>query len=129
SFEGDTGPYVLYTIVRIKSILAKYKELGNEISKDMVILPASGTNEQALMLELAKFNEMIYTAYEEIAPHRICQYIYDLANSFNSFYHDTKIISEEDDKKRSSWIALIILVQEVLTTCIDLLGIEAPERM
>jgi arginyl-tRNA synthetase len=128
SFEGDTGPYVLYTIVRIKSILAKYKELfGENTAKD--ILPATSANEQALMLELTKFNEMIYAAYQEIAPHRICAYIYDLANAFNSFYHDTKIITEEDKKKQSSWIALITLVQEILLTCIDLLGFEAPERM
>ncbi|MDF2907086.1 MAG: argS [Herbinix sp.] len=128
SFEGDTGPYILYTIVRIKSILAKYKELIGE-NKATDILPATSANEQSLMLELTKFNEMIYDAYREIAPHRICAYIYDLANAFNSFYHDTKIISEEDKTKQSSWIALITLVQEILMTCIDLLGFEAPERM
>jgi arginyl-tRNA synthetase len=128
SFEGDTGPYVLYTIVRIKSILAKYKELsGENVATD--ILPATTANEKALMLEITKFNEMIYAAYQEIAPHRICAYIYDLANSFNTFYHDTKIISEEDKTKQSSWIALITLVQDILLTCIDLLGFEAPERM
>lgn len=128
SFEGDTGPYILYTIVRIKSILAKYKELNGE-NKATDILPASSSNEQTLMLELSKFNEMIFSAYQEIAPHRICAYIYDLANAFNTFYHDTKIISEEDKRKQSSWIALITLVQELLLTCIDLLGFEAPERM
>jgi arginyl-tRNA synthetase len=128
SFEGDTGPYILYTIVRIKSILAKYKEINGE-NLPTQILSAGSANEQALMLELTKFNEMIYTAYQEVAPHRICAYIYDLANAFNTFYHDTKIISEEDKQKQSSWIALITLVQEILLTCIDLLGFEAPERM
>lgn len=128
SFEGDTGPYILYTIVRIKSILAKYQEIKKE-AVPSVILPAYSEGEKALALELAKFNEMIYTAAEEIAPHRICAYIYDLANAFNSFYHDTKIITEEDEKKQASWIALITLVQEILVTCIDLLGFEAPERM
>ncbi|HHV09106.1 MAG TPA: arginine--tRNA ligase [Clostridiales bacterium] len=128
SFEGDTGPYILYTIVRIKSILAKYKELNP--SFDMAaIIPAASQAEQALMLEVTKFNEMLRTAYEEIAPHRICAFIYDLANAFNSFYHDTKIITEEDKVKQASWIALITLVQELLLQCIDLLGFEAPERM
>ncbi len=128
SFEGDTGPYILYTIVRIKSILAKYVELnGDNAATD--ILPSVTASEQALMLELTKYNEMIYSAYQEMAPHRICSYIYDLANAFNTFYHDTKIISEEDKKKQSSWIALITLVQDILLTCIDLLGFEAPERM
>jgi arginyl-tRNA synthetase len=129
SFEGDTGPYILYTIVRIKSILSKFAELKKDAAADQVILPSEVPTEQALMLELTKFSEMIYTAYEEIAPHRICAYIYDLANAFNSFYHDTKIITEEDSAKQSSWITLITLVQDILLTCIGLLGFEAPERM
>lgn len=129
SFEGDTGPYVLYTIVRIKSILAKYMELNQQTAVDSVIIPASSPAEEALMLELTKFSEMIHTAYEEIAPHRICAFIYDLANAFNSFYHETKIITEEDKVKQASWIELITLVQEVLDTCIRLLGFSAPERM
>lgn len=129
SFEGDTGPYILYTIVRIKSILTKYSEVKKAAADNSVIRPAASSNEQALMLELSKFNEMIQAAYEETAPHRICAYIYDLANAFNSFYHDTKIITEEDAGKQSSWIALITLVQDILLTCTGLLGFEAPERM
>ncbi len=128
SFEGDTGPYILYTIVRIKSILAKYAEL-NKGNGANTILSATTSSEQALMLELTKFNEMIHAAYTDIAPHRICSYIYDLANEFNSFYHNTKIITEEDAAKQASWIALITLVQDILLTCINLLGFEAPERM
>ncbi|MBP1756456.1 MAG: arginine--tRNA ligase, partial [Firmicutes bacterium] len=120
--------YILYTIVRIKSILNKFNELGNSTIEDE-LLPATSASEQTLMLELTKFNEMIYTAYQEMAPHRICAYIYDLANAFNTFYHNTKIITEEDKSKQSSWIVLITLVQDVLLTCIDLLGFEAPERM
>jgi arginyl-tRNA synthetase len=129
SFEGDTGPYILYTIVRIKSILAKFKELGKEVKTGPVIKPASNPSETALMLELSKFGDMVQLAYEETAPHRICQYIYDLANAFSGFYHDTKIITEEDEEKQASWIALITLVQNVLQTGIELLGIEAPDRM
>lgn len=129
SFEGNTGPYILYTIVRIKSILAKYEEIGKKLPDNPVILPASSTYEQGLMLELTKFNEVIQSAYKEMAPNRICQFIYDLANAFNGFYHDTKIIAEEDDKQQASWIALITLVLDVLLTCIDLIGMEAPERM
>jgi len=129
SFEGNTGPYILYTIVRIKSILAKYAEMGKKLPDNPVILPAVSNYEQELMLELTKFNEMIQFAYKEMAPNRICQFIYDLANAFNGFYHDTKIIAEEDEKQQASWIALITLVLEVLLTCIDLIGMEAPERM
>lgn len=129
SFEGNTGPYILYTIVRIKSILAKYAEIGKKLPDNPVILPAVSTYEQELMLELTKFNEMLQSAYEEMAPNRICQFIYDLANAFNGFYHDTKIIAEEDEKQQASWIALITLVLDVLLTCIDLIGMVAPERM
>lgn len=129
SFEGDTGPYILYTIVRIKSILAKYAELYQESKKVSEIKPAGSEQEQALMLELCKFNEVMRSAYEELAPHRICAFIYDVANAFNSFYHETKIITEEDEQKRSSYIALISLTLKVLLTCIDILGFSAPDRM
>ncbi len=128
SFEGDTGPYILYTIVRIKSILAKYKEQGGSIDS-LVIRDAVSPSEKALMLELTKFNTMMEAAYEEIAPHKVCAYIYDLANAFNKFYHETKILSEEDVDRKAGWIALLMLTRDVLETCIDLLGFSAPERM
>jgi len=130
SFEGDTGPYLLYTIVRIKSILNKYKELvGSEAVTIGTIDTSSITSEISLMLEIAKFNDMMEHSFEENAPHRICQYIYDLANAFNGFYHENKIIAEEDKAKQQSWITLITLVQGILETGIDLLGFEAPDRM
>ena len=93
SFEGNTGPYILYTIVRIKSILNKYKENGNTLD-DTRILGAGSESEKALMLEAAKFGSVMETAYQELAPHKICAYIYDLANAFNRFYHETKILAE-----------------------------------
>lgn len=130
SFEGDTGPYILYTIVRIKSILNKFNELSSDtVIHSKLIAPSSIGSEISLMLEMAKFNDMIERSFEENAPHRICQYIYDLANAFNSFYHENKIIAEEDKVKQKSWISLIALVQGILETCIDLLGFEAPDRM
>ncbi len=128
SFEGNTGPYILYTIVRIKSILNKYQENGGSL-EDLKILPAESVYEKALMLQVLKFNDVIDTVYEETAPHKICAYIYELANEFNKFYHETKILSEEDEKKKSGYIALLSLAKRVLETCIDLLGFEAPERM
>ncbi len=126
SFEGDTGPYILYTIVRIKSILAKYQDQGQQPKNlDAAISP----DEKALMMEIAKFNTMMETAFAECAPHKICAYIYDLANAFNRFYHETKIISEEDEAKKAGLIALLVLTKEILETCIDLLGFSAPDRM
>ena len=128
SFEGNTGPYILYTIVRIKSILNKYKESGKSMD-DIKILAAASESEKALMLEAAKFGSVMQNVYEELAPHKICAYIYDLANAFNRFYHETKILAEEDEQKQKSYIALLTLTRDILTTCIDLLGFEAPERM
>ncbi|MDD6194454.1 MAG: arginine--tRNA ligase [Lachnospiraceae bacterium] len=128
SFEGNTGPYILYTIVRMKSILNKYQELGKDVP-DAKILPAASESEKSLMLELSKFNSSIRGAYEESAPHKICAYIYDLANAFNHFYHETKIMAEEDEVKQAGYICLLQLTKAALETCIDLLGFEAPERM
>ena len=128
SFEGDTGPYILYTIVRIKSILNKYKEQNGTL-EGLMLRDAGSESEKALMLEIAKFNAMMETAVEEIAPHKVCAYIYDLANAFNRFYHETKILVEEDKQKQESWIALLILTRDILETCIDMLGFSAPERM
>lgn len=129
SFEGNTGPYILYTIVRIKSILSRFKEQEGRDVSAASILPAINDGEKALMLELTKYNEVLETSFAETAPHKICQYIYDLSNAFNRFYHDNKIIAEEDKARQDSWILLITLTKDVLCTCIDLLGIEAPERM
>lgn len=129
SFEGNTGPYILYTIVRIKSILNKYKEMIGDIPQNATIKSAYNDSERDLMLETVKFNEVIYSAYQENAPHKICQYIYELANAFSRFYHDTKIISEENKDQQDSWIALISLTEAILNKCIDLLGLEAPDRM
>lgn len=128
SFEGDTGPYILYTIVRIKSILAKYQDQGGSL-ENLELAPAISPDEKALMMEIARFNTMMETAFAECAPHKICAYIYDLANAFNRFYHETKIISEEDAAKKAGLIALLVLTKEILETCIDLLGFSAPDRM
>lgn len=128
SFEGNTGPYILYTIVRIKSILHKYHDLGKS-AEGAVITSAHSESEKNLMLEISKFNAVIEGAFADTAPHKICSYIYDLANAFNSFYHETKIMSEEDETVQKSYIRLLELTKSVLETSIDLLGFSAPERM
>ncbi len=128
SFEGNTGPYILYTIVRIKSILNKYKEAGKEAGT-AAILPAHSESEKALMLELTRFNAMMENAYEETAPHKVCSYIYDLANALNHFYHETKIMAEEDEAVQASYVRLLTLTRQTLEVCIDVLGFSAPDRM
>ena len=81
------------------------------------------------MLQLLRYNEVIMQAATDKAPHKICQYIYELSDAFNSFYHGNKILSEENEERKNSWIALVILVKRVLEQCIDLLGFDAPEKM
>lgn len=128
SFEGDTGPYLLYTIVRIKSILNRYQEEGGDLSQGDLKAP-SCESEKALMLELTNFAAAVESAFAEKAPHKICSYLYGLANAFNRFYHETKILGEEDRAQKESWIQLLSLTRQTLEVSIDLLGFSAPERM
>ena len=125
SFEGNTGPYILYTIVRIKSILAKY---GKPVSGAQLLPPESAEQKQ-LMLVLSRMSDALWTAYRDSAPNAVCAYIYELATAANKFYHDVKILTEPDERRQASYVALIDLTRGVLETCIDLLGFSAPERM
>lgn len=124
SFEGNTGPYILYTIVRIKSILKKF---GQEIPTAITV--PDGAAQKALMLDMTRFPDVFAQASAEYAPHKLCAYIYDLANDFNRFYHETKILAEEDQDKKKGYIALISYCKDILETCIELLGFSAPEKM
>ncbi len=128
SFEGDTGPYILYTIVRIKSILKKYEAEGGNAKEAKLGNPDSDAM-KSLMLLLTRFADSVESAARDLSPNRICGYIYDLSNAFNSFYHGTKILSEEDADKKESYIALLTITLKVLETGIDLLGFDSPERM
>jgi len=128
SFEGNTGPYILYTIVRIKSILKKYQAEKN-LPESARILAAHSESEKALMLEISKFNGMMESAFADTAPHKVCAYIYDLANAFNHFYHETKILAEPDAMVQAGYICLLELTKQALEICIEVLGFEAPEKM
>ena len=124
AFEGNTGPYILYTIVRIKSILAKYGAWEN--------LPmAIPANDQAreLMLTITKLAPALESALSASCPNLICAYIYELAGAVNKFYHETRILTEEDKELQAGYISLIALAKNILETCIDLLGFSAPEKM
>lgn len=122
TFEGKTGPYILYSIVRIKSILKKAGHFNRSIS-------AAGSDiERKIQLKLIGFNQMMLQAYSDKAPNRICEYAFELSNLFNSFYHDTKILSE-DNKLREGHLTLLTLILKVLEQCLDLLGIESIDKM
>ncbi|MCM1245476.1 MAG: arginine--tRNA ligase [Roseburia sp.] len=132
SFEGNTGPYILYTIVRIKSLLAKYVQAGGSVSESgeaECLRAPENESETNLYLALSKFADAVQAAYSERAPHKICQFIYELSESFNRFYHENQILSNKEEQKKTSYIQLLILVKNVLEQCIDLIGLSAPERM
>lgn len=129
SFEGNTGPYILYAIVRTKSLLAKVKAQNITVDEKSAIEPADSKSETDVMLALTKWSETVNAAFEEHAPHKICQFVYELSDTFNKFYHENKIVTNENEKQRDSYIKLSALVGKVLETAIDLLGLEAPERM
>ena len=124
AFEGNTGPYILYTIVRIKSILTRYgaweglpiQAPANDCAKD-------------LMLSVTKLGPTLEQAQKASCPNLICAYIYELAGCVNKFYHETRILSEEDESLKAGYISLIGLSKEILETCIGILGFSAPEKM
>ena len=129
SFEGNTGPYILYTIVRIGSVLTKFAEEGGKIDEDEPLLPPASESENELYRTLTGFPMMVQGAYKELAPHKVCQYVYALSEAFNHFYHETKILAEPDEERKNSYLRLITLVRLVLQKGIDLLGFEAPVKM
>lgn len=138
SFEGNTGPYILYTIVRIGSILRKYAEaLGitadeNTLAASAELITkavAASKDARALALVLMRYNEAARQAWTQLAPHKLCQYIYELSNAFNSFYHNVKILSEENAELKKAYIALLELTRRVLSDSINMLGFSAPEKM
>ena len=124
AFEGNTGPYILYTIVRIKSILARYGAW-----EDIPVQSPLTGEAKDLMLALTRLAEVLEAAYRDDAPNLICAYVYELAGCANKFYHETRILTEEDPEKQKGYIALIGLTKRVLEACIDLLGFSAPEKM
>ncbi|MBD5550824.1 MAG: arginine--tRNA ligase [Lachnospiraceae bacterium] len=128
SSEGNTGVYLLYTMVRIKSILNKYREQGGTVENTQIAVTENEAAKE-LMKAIAGFGAMMENAYQEMAPHKICAYMYDLANALNHFYHETKILTQENESEKSAYIALLALTLQVMETCIDVLGFSAPERM
>ena len=124
AFEGNTGPYILYTIVRIKSILARYGAWEH-----LPIQIPANAEAKDLMLAITKFGPALESALKSSAPNLICAYIYELAGAVNKFYHETPILKEENEEAKAGHIALIGLAKNILETCIHILGFEAPEKM
>jgi len=124
AFEGNTGPYILYTIVRIKSILGKYGAWEH-----LPIQIPANEHAKELMLAITKFAPSMEAALKTASPNMICAYIYELAGAVNKFYHETRILTEENEELKAGYISLIALAKGILEQCIDLLGFSAPEKM
>lgn len=124
AFEGNTGPYILYTIVRVKSILSRYGAW-----EGLPIQPPANPNAKELMLSITKLGPTLESALRSSAPNLICAYIYELAGCVNAFYHETRILSEPDETLKAGYIALIGLSKNILERCIHILGFSAPEKM
>lgn len=127
-FEGNTGPYIMYSMVRIKSILNKFRTAYPDAELGTILAPDC-KSETDLMLTLGKFNETVYQTYEQKAPNKLCHYIYELTGVFNQFYNECNIMKEADAARQASYVTLIQLVLHVLEIAIDLLGFSAPDRM
>ena len=121
SFEGKTGPYILYTITRANSILAKTEKLSKHFCLSQ--------EDRKLALSLIKFSDAVNLAYEKAAPSYLCDYAYNLANEFNTFYGKSSIIYEENLEKKYSKIMLTNYTKNMLKKCMDLLAINTLEKM
>lgn len=137
SYEGNTGPYILYSLVRINSIIDKCGDLSkvikdydadNEIS-NLVLNTELLDIEKKLMSVLSRYFSALESAYDELAPGKICAYLYELAETFNKFYHDVKVVSESDSTRKAGYISLLLLTRHIMKKGLSLLAIEAPQRM
>ncbi len=126
SFEGRTGPYLLYVAVRIASLLKKATEVDLAPGR---ILPPAHESEKALLLKISEFADAVERAVALRAPNHVAEYCYELSGAFNRFYEQCHILSEEDEARRASWLAVAALTRRVVMTSLDLLGISVPERM
>lgn len=126
SFDGKTGTYLLYTVTRINSILKK-AELSYEDKPEIGGIFTDGERELALLLLLS--GESFEKAFADMAPSALCDSAYNIAAAFSKFYHDNRILTEEDSGKRASWLALSALTRRVLVKLLDCLAIETVENM
>ena len=128
TFEGNTGPYLQYAHARIRSIL---RNAGDEASELVAVMPIIGEpQERALSMALLGFDAAVHDTIDKLGPHRLCTYLFDLAQAFTSFYEACPVLKPGvDERVRRSRLALCDLTARVLATGLGLLGIDAPERM
>ncbi|KTD81588.1 arginyl-tRNA synthetase, partial [Legionella worsleiensis] len=125
-FEGKTGPYLLYSAVRIKSMLQKTNPLDES---NLKILPAVNLFEENLQLTFTRLPKAIFTAYTKFEPHHLCDFAFELASAYNRFYASCNVLTEENVAIRNSRLAMSALTLKQLLLTFDILGLEVPEKM
>ncbi|MBO4667629.1 MAG: arginine--tRNA ligase, partial [Bacilli bacterium] len=125
SFQGNTGPYILYTLVRIKSI---FEKLGN-VSID--IEPSTDCDKimHNIFLKAIRYGEALVDSYKNYDTSILCKFIYELSNDFNSFYHEHSIINEQDNHKKALYIIICNIVDKLIRDSLAILAIEVPDKM
>ncbi|MBR5543190.1 MAG: arginine--tRNA ligase [Oscillospiraceae bacterium] len=126
STEGKTGPYLQYTVVRIKSLLAKAEAAG--VIPGEIIAPKNDT-ERELLIKLFSVGDVLLRAFDDKAPNAICEVMFDIAGLFNRFYFENKILANENEAERASWISIVSLVRDMLVTLLDIFSTDVPEIM
>ncbi|MCL1806638.1 MAG: arginine--tRNA ligase [Oscillospiraceae bacterium] len=126
SSEGKTGPYLQYTVVRIRSVLAKAREAGIAAGE---ILPPETDAERDLLLALPLVSDALLRAFSDKAPSVLCETLFDMAGRFNRFYFEHKILQCPGHALRASRLAMLGLVDRVLTVLLDILSVEIPSHM
>ncbi len=128
AFEGDTGPYLLNAVVRITSIFRKAGEQGVALDERAALVLAE-PDERALALTLLKYPRIVRAAGEALEPHRVCNYLYELASAFSGFYERCPVLKGDDDAVRASRLRLCGLTKRVLCDGLETMGIPTLERM
>lgn len=122
SFDGKTGPYILYTLVRCKSILRNNSNIDYEINliNDSI---------RDIYVKIVNLSSELYKAYKNASPNVLCEYLFELCNLYNKFYNDINISREENDKLKNNYLSLTKLVENTISNILEVLAIDTVERM
>jgi arginyl-tRNA synthetase len=124
SLEGNTAPYIQYAHTRCASMLKKASKF-----KPTYTFADVSDDEKHLLRKISEFEEVVSHAAEEMKPHIVCNYAYDLATVFNNFYQKVPVIKTEDDGQRNFRLTIVSSCKKALEACLNMIGVDAPEKM
>jgi arginyl-tRNA synthetase len=126
SLTGNTGPYLQYVVARVRSI---FRQAGLDPAAQHAPIHLGQAHERALAVQLLGFADVVTAVGDEYEPHRLCGYLFELAQAFSAFYENCPVLKAETEDAKQSRLTLCALVLRTMTTGLGLLGIEAPEQM